>query len=234
MRIFAVLLALVFMVIPADADFADPQSTVRLIVLRDGKLRGYGSGTYIGNKQIITAAHVIGFNKNQAPVFYDIKIGWKMRTVQASVVWADSDRDVAVIEIEEDLNLVPIPISCDVIPVGTEVRADGYPLRLGKVATWGRVSSTPRPFGMWEHIYVVTMPTIVMGQSGAGVSDQEGKLRGILVGIPGMEGPGGEGHSFLLGLGFVVSGPSICAAMERQKEGGVGVNAEYEQQHHPK
>ena len=218
MRIFAVLFALCLMVTPSFADYAEPLSTVRIQSTKDGRVLGYGSGTYIGNKKILTAAHVVGFNVGQIPVYLDLKFGWKGKIYQAHVDWADPTYDLAVITFDEDLDMVPVPVSCDVAPVGTELRADGFPLRLGRVATWGKVSSAPHRYGPWSEIYLVTMPTVVQGQSGAGVSDKDGNLRGVLVGIPGMDGPGGEGEAFVLGLVFMTSGPSICEAMARYQK----------------
>ncbi len=171
---------------------------------------GLGSGTKIGDKLILTAAHVV-----------DGQTGIKIKTedgaiVDGRVIFVDKAHDLALVE--ADVKAKTAKVKCDVVKPGTEFSIYGNPLGLEFTYSWGRIASKPKEFGPWGSAYTVDA-TIIMGNSGGGAFDDFGRVIGVVVGIrlaPLQSGPLTYTPS-VTGFGFVVDGPTVCKFLDENK-----------------
>jgi S1-C subfamily serine protease len=130
---FALLLPIGLGVAAAVVEPADPEASVVRIVTETG----VGTGTYIGNGQILTAAHVVAGDEEIVAVTADGK------RATADVAYSDAGRDMAILTV--DVDVPAAPYSCEAHKPGTEIEAIGWAFgRKMPVVfhTWGRIAST--------------------------------------------------------------------------------------------
>jgi S1-C subfamily serine protease len=140
---------------------------------------GHGSGVFIGNGFVLTAAHVAG--KVGTACSIETSDGVKKPCV---TVWSDPENDAAVVYTEITPKSVaeidPTPLKA-----GEAIVALGSPLWTHWVFTWGHVSSTHRlddnP-GPLSHFITVDI-TLAPGDSGGPIFDSRGRVRAIMNGI---------------------------------------------------
>ena len=176
-----------------------PGSVVKLML---GE--GHGSGVHIGNGYILTAAHVVGDEKEL-----------KLKTDTGGegiveVIWAAKAYDVALVHTETKLSTSRF--TCHATPNGTNVEARGNPADQEFISTWGRIGGQNiTGESPWKVAEVVSM-TIVPGMSGGGLFNEDGALVGILVGVMSRTS---MLASTLMGIGYVVPMRAVCGMLGR-------------------
>lgn len=161
---------------------------------------GEGSGFYVGNGLVVTAAHVIDGAQT-------IRIKSQDGTVcEAAAVNVDKEHDVGVARITGDCKLPSTAtISCRIPTIGEALEAVGNPLEMEGVRVWGRVAATPRAIGPWGVGVLVDM-TSAPGLSGAPVYDRNGEVVGIVVGAK-------NSAYGIIALTVMVPGSVLCGAV---------------------
>lgn len=179
---------------------------------------GLGSGVYIGQGRIVTAAHVVVGAKVVSLKSADGRIS------SATVVAVDEKTDLAILQ--TDMRLLAADLSCSPVPVGTPIVAIGNPQGVEFVSAYGRIAGAARTVATSRLVYVTDMTT-VMGQSGSGVF-ADGKVVGIVsaVMLAPLQVPGREGVYVpsLVGFGYVVPSTLVCEMIAKlDVAGGEGV-----------
>jgi Do/DeqQ family serine protease len=157
--------------------------------------RGLGSGTIIDAKEgyIVTNYHVVEQADNIRVTLHD------GRRLEAHVIGADPEADVAVIKIKpERLTAIPLADSGK-LRVGDFVVAIGNPFGLGQTVTSGIVSALGRS-GLGIESYedfIQTDASINPGNSGGPLVNLRGELVGINTAILGPSGGN-------IGIGFAI------------------------------
>ena len=159
------------------------------------KFRAAGSGVIVDAEKgyILTNNHVIA---NADKVTVTLRDG---RKLEAKVVGADPEVDIAVIQVPaENLTAVPMGDS-ENLKVGDFVIAIGNPFGIGQTVTSGIVSALGRS-GLGIEGYedfIQTDASINPGNSGGALVDLKGQLIGVNTAIVG---PGGGN----VGIGFAI------------------------------
>lgn len=193
------ILAAIFVVAPRIVANM-PSSSVK-IELAAG---GHGSGVYIGDGLILTAAHVAA---EGAAVTVKLDDG---TTRAAEVVWSSAKSDIALLRTSPQ-GISASPLSCAPIVVGAAVQAKGNPLAVEFITTYGHIIGGGRQAGDWAVVAPVDM-TVLPGMSGGGIFNDAGEVVGISVAV--MTAPLGLGASFT-GIGFYVPSYEICGLLGR-------------------
>ena len=136
---------------------------------------GYGTGTVVKYKKktyVLTAKHVVApmFGEEVSPTI--IK---ESSTATASVIYRDSNSDIAVLSLTSDIEVKPYKISFPRrdTKLGDSVGYCGYPNRRDLSCFTGRVSGFPSGY-VNIHSYAFS------GASGSLVVDSAGRAVGIL------------------------------------------------------
>ncbi len=173
--------------------------------------RGLGSGVIINAAKgfIVTNAHVIA---DADVITVTLKDG---RSIEAQLIGADPEADVAVIKIEAG-QLAEIPLAnSDKLRVGDFVVAIGNPYGLKQTATSGIVSALGRT-GLGIESYenfIQTDASINPGNSGGALVNLRGELVGINTAILGPNGGN-------VGIGFAIPVNMVTAITEQLIEHG--------------
>jgi S1-C subfamily serine protease len=145
----------------------------------------HGSGTVIARNQILTAAHVVRDYNGVEVEFND------GRRAKATVERISDADDAAVLRIEEPAEFAAV-IDCAPLRLGERVFTLGNPSFLHSILTEGVVANAS-PLGAQQAMLPPGMPEPIKpaimvsadwegGDSGAGVFDVNGRLRGIVFG----------------------------------------------------
>ena len=161
---------------------------------RKFKQRSLGSGFIIEKEGfILTNNHVVANTE-------EIKVTLSNDSeYPAEIVGRDSKTDLALIRIEPDEPLTPLPLGdSDALRVGDWVVAIGSPFGLGNTVTAGIVSAKYRRLGQGAYDdFIQTDASINPGNSGGPLLDTAGKVVGINTAI--FSRGGGS-----IGIGFAV------------------------------
>jgi S1-C subfamily serine protease len=184
-----------------------PQPFKALQSSRSCPERGHGSGVYIGDGLVITAAHVVT----------NIEGDFKVKTetgnvIKAELLWSSAARDVALIRVSGTNGLSVARLDCVTPQVGERIHARGNPLSVEFFSTWGHVSTVQRTYGHWLEAVGVNM-TVLPGMSGGPVFGESGAVVGIAVGV--LMAPSGFGSAAPTGVGLIVPGSTICQLLGR-------------------
>lgn len=164
---------------------------------------GLGSGVYIGDGIVVTAAHVVGDAKRVTLRADDGK------TQYGDVLWIDEDYDIAVVIPHVPDYFRPARLDCRTPKVGETVTAWGNPMGVEFITMHGYVSGDQRAAEPnWKSVIVTDMTTIG-GMSGGPTYDKAGRVVGITVGVMSLKGADG-------GLGFVVPAADVCKLLGRK------------------
>lgn len=209
MKRFFIALAIICALV-GGASVAAYREPVRELISSTVKIsynaKGHGSGFYIGDGLILTAAHVVDGAPGKVTVkFMD---GSESPGV---VLWQAGSRDVAMIKIDPVDYVKAAPLKCAAPVKGELIYAEGNPLNMEFVTVWGTVAGNVREFGPWHSVFVTNIAT-VPGQSGGPVFNLAGEVVGITVGV--MIYPTGFSAS-LVGIGYAVPGDVICNLLAR-------------------
>ncbi|QKC99162.1 S1 family peptidase [Mesorhizobium sp. NZP2298] len=182
-----------------------------------------GSGVYIGNGVIITAAHVVddaprcngaGFSNCDASVPPTVRLISDQGDVQTGeVLWLNKEYDIAAIRPANARRFTAAPLACRDAVVGEPLAAEGNPLGMQFITMHGYVSGTVRELQPnWKSAFITDMTTI-SGMSGGPVYDNAGQVIGITVGSADPNAkPGG---SAVAAWGFAVPSSAVCSLLGR-------------------
>jgi len=166
-----------------------------------------GSGVYIGNGMVVTAAHVVAHVGPGAEVKLKTDDG---REISGEVAWLAPKYDVALVRVKTIENVASADLACRYPVVGEPVVVDGNPVMLKFMRTWGRVSSARiETVGDWKEAFVVDA-TIAPGVSGGPVFDHTHRVLGIIVGEPQLRGMG------VFDYAIAVPSSTICTLLGRK------------------
>ena len=162
---------------------------------RQRELQSLGSGVIVDAAQgfIVTNEHVIRGAQQISVSLHD------GRTLDAKLIGADPDTDIAVIQVTAD-NLVSVVLAdSEALRVGDFVVAIGNPFGLGQTATSGIVSALGRSgLGIEDYEdFIQTDASINTGNSGGALVNLRGELVGINTAI--LAPSGGN-----VGIGFAI------------------------------
>jgi S1-C subfamily serine protease len=161
---------------------------------------GHGSGVHVGNRYIVTAAHVVGSEKT---VKVKAKHGGES---EADVLWVNKANDIALLRARELQGVAVSQIECGIPAVGQHIEAIGSPGQLEFIHAFGRVSSGVQSNTHWASYFIAAM-VVGPGMSGGPVFDARGKVVGIVVGVALTQI--GWGAS-ALSLAYVVPAQTVC------------------------
>jgi len=162
---------------------------------------GHGSGTHIGGRLILTAAHVV----EAAPsIEIETSDGKKM---PAKVLWIAKAHDVAVIQYEGEM-LPSAQIACGPLRQGDAIQAFGNPGDIRFAKFNGFVSTAASERAIWKVAHVMDV-TGMPGMSGGGVFNMAGKLVGVFTG--GYSTP----YAPVSGITLMVPASSVCRMLGR-------------------
>lgn len=170
------------------------QRSTATVIVSDGK----GSGVYLGDGRVLTAAHVTVGNTKVSVVIDGASYA-------GTVILQDTATDVAMVQVAGNVKAPVANISCRTPSVGEQLEAIGNPLDYGVIHTWGRVAGKAMPYGPWASGVFSDM-VVGAGMSGGPVFDGHGQVVGIVV-----AGTGAKVGS----LSFFVPGETICAVLAR-------------------
>lgn len=162
---------------------------------------GHGSGSHIGGRLILTAAHVVD---GQTAIEIETHDGKKM---PAKVLWVSKAFDVAVIQYDGPL-LPAAQLACGPLKQGDAVTVYGNPGDVRFAKFNGFVSTAAGERAIWKVAHVLDV-TGMPGVSGGGVFSMSGKLVGILVG--GYSTP----FAPISGITIMVPSSPICRMLGR-------------------
>jgi hypothetical protein len=156
-------------------------SVVRVVVNQGGGA-SMGTGTYLGDRLVVTANHVVA---DRGRLEVHTRSGER---VPAKIVATDRQADMALIECDRDLNLYPVPIS-DIDPkIGDYVYPAGFDRGdMGNLSLWTArvVDVEPSGQNVSEPDHLVSVGVAerkgsISGDSGGPVLDHNGALIGDL------------------------------------------------------
>ena len=169
---------------------------------------GHGSGVYIGDGVVLTAAHVVnGASDNKV----------KLRTesgniLEAEVLWVNKARDIAALRPTTLVGLTPSVLSCNDPMSGDKITARGNPGAAEFFTSHGYISDAKKHVaGPWKQAMTVDM-SIAPGMSGGPVFNEVGNVIGLAVGV--MTTSLGMAPS-LTGVGIIVPGSAVCELLGR-------------------
>lgn len=179
----ALALSLLLLLLP-DAARAQDEPEPPLASLAGSAVRitspgSLGSGVFVGGRTIVTAAHLIADLTTAKTIITD-----DGTSLTAEVVLVDTINDIALLRLTTDPAIDPAPVSCDIAPIGTEIRGVGNPLGLRFISTWGHVAGTPQPVARWPLGFVIDLQ-LIDGMSGGPLFNEEGEVVGLMVGYVG-------------------------------------------------
>jgi serine protease Do len=198
--------------------------------------RGSGSGFVIEGGQIVTNYHVVQAALVERGVA--LREGASLTVtfpgipdgVPATVIGANPDVDLALLEIEEGYQLPAVEairLSDRPVQVGQKVIAIGNPFGLASTVTTGIVSASGRALetiGRIEVPMIQTDAAINPGNSGGPLLDSRGRLVGINTAI--IPGGGVGGRPGNIGIGFAVPADLLGETLAAMQAGGlVGIAA---------
>jgi S1-C subfamily serine protease len=137
---------------------------------------GHGSGIHVGNRYIITAAHVVGAADT---VKIRAKHGGES---EAEVLWVNKAHDLALLRAKDLTGVAVSQIECGVPAIGQHIEAIGAPGPLEFIHAYGRVASGVQSNSHWASYFIAAM-VVGPGMSGGPVFDARGKVVGIVVGV---------------------------------------------------
>jgi S1-C subfamily serine protease len=131
---------------------------------------GVGSAWAIGPGELVTAAHVAGVGERELTV----------SGIAAELIVADPALDVALVQVEEGVAVLPLPLADHDPPTGTRATAIGYGCGIREERPCTVLGAVPAEDG-WPPALVVDQAPRA-GDSGAPLIDGHGEIVGMWVG----------------------------------------------------
>ncbi len=182
------------------------------------RLLGHGSGVYVGDRRVITAAHVVQVADDVQVEFTDGQL------IEARVVASVPAIDIALLELQDEPRGATVAHLGDSerTVIGEQLLVVGAPRGMSHTLTVGYLSgrrSGDLLFGsMIPSELLQTDAAINPGNSGGPVFDMQGNVIGIVSSILSVSG-GSEG------LGFAVSSNTVRAFLLDQRATWTGLEA---------
>lgn len=177
-----------------------------------------GSGVYIGNGMVLTAAHVVA--NAPAPMVDGKVVGPPVVLLrsdagdvqQGEILWLNKEYDIAAVRPANARRFTAAALSCRAPTRGEEVTAEGNPLGLKFITMHGYAASEPSEYAPnWKSAFVTDI-SMASGMSGGPAFDKFGEVVGINVGVLDPHG-GKDGATS--GFAFIVPGDAICGLLGR-------------------
>jgi serine protease Do len=179
---------------------------------------GLGSGVYIGNGIVLTAAHVVA----DAPAaMVDGKLaGPAVVTLrseagdvqQGEVLWVNTQYDIAAVRPANARRFKAAKLACRNVAVGETLTAEGNPFGLKFVTMHGYVAAEPTEYApKWKSAFITDI-SMASGMSGGPSYDKSGEVIGINVGVVD---PHGGSTGATSGFAFVVPSSVVCSLLGR-------------------
>jgi len=162
---------------------------------------GHGSGTHIGGRLVLTAAHVV---ETAPTIEIETADGRKM---PAKVLWLAKAHDIAVIQYEGDI-LPAAQIACGPLRQGDAIQTYGNPGAVNFARFAGFISTRSEERAIWKVAHVMDV-TGMPGMSGGGVFSMSGKLVGVFTG--GYSSP----YAPVSGITLMVPSTAVCQMLGR-------------------
>ncbi len=179
-RILVILVVMLFVAPVADASMLPLDRSVVTVVYQSY----YGTGWWVDDTHIVTAAHVVGWESGVNVTL--VKCGWSS---DGRVIYVDAKRDVAVIESSEPRpsDSVVLPLSSHVSQLQTLYVA-GYPAELLQLSGGdvSKMSCDPRiakGFASWyndKYSLIEFQAQVDAGNSGGPVTYSNGAVAGLV------------------------------------------------------
>lgn len=179
---------------------------------------GLGSGVYIGNDVVITAAHVVG--NAPADIVDGKPTGLPVVTLRSDigdaqrgeVLWVNKQYDIAAVRPADSRKFTEAALLCRAPVVGEPLTAAGNPFGLQFITVHGYVAAKPSEYApKWKTAFVTDI-SMASGMSGGPAYDASGGVIGINVGVVDPHG-GAEGAAS--GFAFVVPSSAVCSLLGR-------------------
>jgi S1-C subfamily serine protease len=204
--------------VAAEIFIKTPDSNPEASVVMVEFTGGHGSGVYIGNGTVITAAHVIK-GAGEGGVALSTPSGGK---IPGHVEWSSEADDVAVITFYEGVRLkglAPAKLACSEpdVAVGDELEVIGNPLSLLNVHTWGRVAAPvqDRMLGIKgvQRNFIADL-TVAPGNSGGPAFTTRHTIAGIVVAL--MSFPMNMANIALIPLTYIIPKSVVCGLIQKR------------------
>lgn len=182
---------------------AKPAGSTLKVVMAAG---GHGSGVHIGDRFVLTAAHVVTSADSVTLKADDGSVR------SAEVLWINKKFDVALLRYARDENIASSPLACRAALVGEMLKASGNPGQLEFVSTTGKVAGSAREVGPWASVMVFD-GTVAPGMSGGPLFDRYGNVVALTVGLLAV--PMGF-VSAPMPISYIVPSSVVCDLMARR------------------
>ncbi len=139
-----------------------------------------GSGFLVGERYLVTNAHVVDHPSSMYRLVFDKK------TVNANVVALDASNDIALLRLDEDIGIEPLFFTKEEPARDSEIYAIGFPESDGKTLVSGVYEGTRIP-GNKGVIYSVAFIALRKGNSGSPVLDNKGNVIGIASAVSALD-----------------------------------------------
>lgn len=155
---------------------AGTRSGVTLISVTTCEAAGSGTGFLVSEDLIATAAHVVEGASS-------VTVGPAGSVTEAEIIGYNREADLALLRIEEPVDGHVFTFAEESPPLGTEVRALGYPLQTGLSISEGTVSSDEpgQAFLDERYRYLQTTAAINPGNSGGPLIARDGQVQGVVL-----------------------------------------------------
>lgn len=187
-------------VVAIEAPFTHP--SVDGVDMPSDMFISQGSGfIYDDQGHVVTNAHVVSASNS-----YRIRLD-EQRVVSATVVGRNSDNDLALLQLDEYIDLAPLPLSNRVVQPGMWVMAIGNPFGLRNSVSVGIVSGVarelPNGYGVMHNIIQIDA-SVNPGSSGGVLLDSSGAVLGLVTAIQ-------SGNGNFAGIGYAIPVDTIQA-----------------------
>ena len=130
--------------------------------------KGHGTGTIVGPHSVLTAYHVVQDNPLDVRFFQG-------QIESGSVVWADRELDLALIDVPVPPSYQAARIACEDPTAGQYLVSIGHPINARWVAVGGYLPGTER---IGKRFVSLGFP-IGLGTSGGPIFDEQGRVVGV-------------------------------------------------------
>lgn len=199
--------------------------TEGMLMVSDGleasaKMPGLGSGVLIGDRRVLTAAHVVQAEDSIAVRFHD------GQEISAKVISSSQQADVALLELERKPKKITAAevANSDGAKIGEPIFIVGAPYGLSYTLTAGhisnRIAAEEAGSGFYAIEFFQTDASINEGNSGGPMFNMQGQVIGIVSHILSKSG-GFEG------LGFAVTSSAASRILLEGEHVWTGVEAQF-------
>lgn len=143
-----------------------------------GPKYGHGSGIYLGNGFVLTAAHVA---RDEDQLW--VKQGELLFPLE--LIWSDEDEDYALLRLTEHYThslFKADKVSCVPPELGQDLIIKGFPADLNQTVVRGYIAGKEQKLDHWAHAWPM-IAGIFYGNSGGPVYNTRGEVIGISVGL---------------------------------------------------